>query len=64
MEAVRDALEDLLSKNNLQLEEMGSRAHALVGRDYTWKMAADRSAALYAWLTASGDEPDFIIRNR
>lgn len=64
MEAVRDALEDLLSKNKLQLEEMGNRAHALVGREYTWKMAADRSAALYAWLTASGDEPDFIIRNR
>lgn len=59
--AVRDALEDVLSKTSAELKTMGDRAHALVARDYTWKAAAQRSAALYSWLAGQGERPDFVI---
>lgn len=60
-DAVRDALEDVLSKTTAELKTMGERAHALVARDYTWKAAAQRTANLYAWLTGQGERPDFVI---
>ena len=61
--AVRDALEDLLSKTSGELKTMGERANSLVARDYTWEEAAKRTAALYAWLAGQGEEPGFVTRN-
>jgi hypothetical protein len=34
-----------------------------VARDYTWKAAAQRTAALYVWLAGQGGQPDFVTRN-
>ena len=59
--AVRDALDDVLSKTSAELKIMGERAHALVAKDYTWKAAAERTAALYAWLVGQGGRPEFVI---
>jgi glycosyltransferase involved in cell wall biosynthesis len=61
MEAVRNALEDVLGKSQPELGSMGARAHRLVARDYTWKEAAKRTAALYAWLAGQGEKPEFVI---
>lgn len=49
--SVRDALEDILTKSTAELEQMGERAHGLVAKEYSWKVAAERSVGLYAWLT-------------
>jgi hypothetical protein len=46
--AVRNALEDVFSKSTAELEQMGERAHRLAASEYTWKVAAERSANLYA----------------
>jgi len=63
IDSVRDALGDLLSKSEAELAEMGDRAHALVAMEYTWKEAAERTSALYSWLTKQGPKPDFIIQD-
>lgn len=55
--AVRDALEEVLSKTTGELKTMGERAHALVARDYTWKATAQRTAVLYAWLAGQKKDP-------
>ena len=59
--SVRDALEDILTKSTAELEQMGERAHGLVAKEYSWKVAAERSVGLYAWLTGQGDRPQFVI---
>lgn len=59
--SVRDALEDILTKSTAELEQMGERAHGLVAKEYSWKVAAERTAGLYAWLTGQGDRPQFVI---
>ncbi len=59
--AVRNALEDVFSKSTAELEQMGERAHRLAASEYTWKVAAERSANLYAWLVGQGDRPDFVV---
>ena len=63
MEAVRNALEDVLGKSQPELADMGGRAHDLVARDYTWGEAAKRTTALYAWLAGQGEEPEFVTPN-
>jgi glycosyltransferase involved in cell wall biosynthesis len=59
--SVRHALEDILPKSTAELEQMGGRAHGLVAKEYSWKVAAERTAGLYAWLTGQGDRPQFVI---
>jgi len=59
--SVRDALEDILTRSTAELEQMGGRAHCLVAKEYSWKVAAERTAGLYAWLTGQGDRPQFVI---
>ena len=59
--SVRDALEDILTKSTAELEQMGERAHGLVAKEYSWKVAAERTAGLYAWLAGQGDRPQFVI---
>jgi glycosyltransferase involved in cell wall biosynthesis len=61
VEAIRDALLDVIHRPRQELAEMGQRGKQLVAAKYTWPEVTKRTIDLYNWLLGRGDQPDFVI---
>jgi glycosyltransferase involved in cell wall biosynthesis len=59
-EAVTACLENMISQSKSELALMGCRARNLVASDFTWNVAAERTAELYEWLHGQRDVPEFV----
>jgi glycosyltransferase involved in cell wall biosynthesis len=62
IEAIADALQDILHQTPATLQEMGQRGRQLVGDNYTWIKITERTIALYEWLLSRGRQPSFVYK--
>lgn len=61
VDAIADALLDVLPLPQTALKAMGQRGKQLVNEKYTWSRIAEQTIALYDWLLNGGEQPEFII---
>jgi glycosyltransferase involved in cell wall biosynthesis len=57
---VERGLRELLALSDSERAQMGAHGHALVESHYTWDLAAQKLADLYAWLYGGGPAPPFV----
>lgn len=62
VEAIADALLDVLKQPREALKEMGQRGMTLVRQKYTWPKIADQTITLYNWLLNGGAQPAFVLK--
>lgn len=62
VEAITDALQDVLQRPSEDLRAMGRRGRQLVSEKYTWSQVAEQTLILYEWLLSGGDHPVFVVK--
>ena len=58
---IADALLDAASRPVEELRAMGARGRELVASRYVWPIVAERTIALYRWLSGQAPRPDFVV---
>jgi glycosyltransferase involved in cell wall biosynthesis len=62
VEKTTQALRSLLKLSHQKRQAMGSNAHQLIRRGYTWDHVAGQTLDLYSWLVRGGPAPAFVVR--
>lgn len=62
VEAITNALRDILHRSPENLSAMGQRGKRLVSEKYTWSQIAEHTLVLYDWLLNGGDQPAFVVK--
>jgi len=61
VEAIANALQDVLQQPKTVLWAKGQRGKQLVSRKYTWLGIAEQTLALYEWLIDGSEQPDLVV---
>lgn len=61
VEAIADALLDVLHQPKPVLQTMGERGKRLVSEKYAWSHIAEQTLELYHWLVESSTSPAFVL---
>lgn len=59
LEPLIAALRTAIALSDAERMEMGRRGRALIAREYTWDLAAEKMTGVYRWLTGS-QRPDWV----
>jgi glycosyltransferase involved in cell wall biosynthesis len=61
VDAVAQALDDALSRERRELDEMGFRGRALIEEAHTTALSATRMELAYSWVCGRGERPTFVV---
>lgn len=54
-------LDEIMSLPSSELRNFGKNARGWMIKEYSWKIAADKTYQLYGWLLGNSKVPDFVI---
>jgi poly(glycerol-phosphate) alpha-glucosyltransferase len=57
VESIRNGISEIIEMSDMQRQEMGDRARAIVKAGYSWPSIASKFLSVYRWLLGEGPEP-------
>jgi len=60
---ITNTLNIAMSKNELELIEMGERGYEIIKCDFTWKEVSNKMKQVYSWVLGKSKKPDFVFED-
>ena len=60
VEPLREALKELMSKDDAERAAMGERGKEWIRREFTWQGVGAKMKAAYEWLLNKGEKPEWV----